>query len=226
MTYDEQRAADKTAAATKAAAFRDIAAQIAIELSIVDEHPWILAPRVVHEMGGERSPELVHDDEAIDLTLDGYGKRGRIGVSGSWPRLPDGSYLSARQLDADGYAPITVASDKPPAQIARDIARRFLPGYRALLAKARDRHNQQRNRTALTIATFDHLLAAGGLEADYQSKRDRAQLGDRELSASIRAGEGISGSIRVSGDHVYFERLSVSAAVAARIIAAIRGRSK
>lgn len=73
----------------------------------------------------------------------------RFVVSGCWPRSRLPGEESKQFTPADLWNPraqypnITVNADKSPEKIASDISRRFLPEYRAVLARcleARDTH--------------------------------------------------------------------------------------
>lgn len=55
---------------------------------------------------------------------------------------------------------ITVAGDRPPGDIARDIARRLLPGYRETAADAFEHRDQEQAATRARVAAFARLREA------------------------------------------------------------------
>ena len=57
---------------------------------------------------------------------------------------------------------ITVAATRPPAEIAREITRRVLPGYRAALADVQRRQREMDTRAAVVAEVANHLQAAAG----------------------------------------------------------------
>lgn len=99
-------------------------------------------------------------EEVIWIGFDRY--KNRLHISGLWPRSRtpgDNSQFSHWDVDYRSEPPgITVDANKSAERIKRDIERRFLPAYRALLAKcleARDRHDHYiacRNQNAEEIA--------------------------------------------------------------------------
>ena len=101
-------------------------------------------------------------EEKLWISHNRYQSPGRISISGCWPRsriAGDNSQFTPRECNGHLEAPgITVDANKSPEQIKRDIERRFLPDYRAVLAKCierRDTHDAYINgcnATAQTIA--------------------------------------------------------------------------
>ncbi len=93
-----------------------------------------------------------HPEQLIYIAKDGYRHRGRIVISGSWPRSKKSNSVFCPR-DGKGGA-ITVAESKSPEQIAKDIVRRFLPEYREAYAEqVRLKQNEETyedNKTALT----------------------------------------------------------------------------
>lgn len=68
-------------------------------------------------------------DPALWLTFDRWNHKGKLNVSGCWPRDNDGHQYNGRDLvpyaeRAAFKSDINVSPDKTPAQIARDIQRR------------------------------------------------------------------------------------------------------
>ena len=79
--------------------------------------------------------------EKLTLSVTSYGSQtGRIEVRGDYPRGPDGEYLADNYVNGNRLAPprISVNGNRAGNLIAKDIERRFLPGYRALLVKVNE----------------------------------------------------------------------------------------
>lgn len=164
------------------------------------------------------------DDEDLFLGFDEY--KTRIDISANWPTLPDGTTWYPRKYRDEASPAIGVSATKAPAQIARDIVRRFLPAYRALLAIASADVASATAYRDTTADTFDRLIAGcPHLRADRDStmanRGERRRGGD--LTASIVNLEGVScyGGVRVSGDSVTLERLNVNGECARRVLAAL-----
>ena len=128
-----------------------------------------LFPVAVIERDGDGNADSfrLNGDERVHIGYNSWGAKGhRLHISGCWPRskIPgDNSQFTHRDVDYKSESPsITVDANKSAEQIKRDIERRFLPAYRALLAKcleARDRHDayiHDCNATARTIAKACH----------------------------------------------------------------------
>jgi hypothetical protein len=77
------------------------------------------------------------------LYLNYHARENRIYVSGIWPRgkVADKNGCTVRYSPSDLWNPrvespsITVAADKSPERIVRDIQRRLIPAYLAVLAR-------------------------------------------------------------------------------------------
>ncbi|MFE0461839.1 hypothetical protein ACFW1A_21585 [Kitasatospora sp. NPDC058965] len=105
---------------------------------------------------------------------------------------------------------ITVAGDRKPGDIARDIARRLLPDYRDTAAQAFEHRDQEQAATRARVAAFARLRealpalssGASSVESGYGLfYRGRARVSDgrggtRESEHSAHA----SGSVRLSFD--------------------------
>jgi hypothetical protein len=92
----------------------------------------------------------------INLIFDSWGKKGRILISGDYPR------------DTRTKAPsITIAETKTPEQIAKDIKRRFLPVYKetysdALAAQAaRDDYQSKLAAVRADVLSIKGISSAG-----------------------------------------------------------------
>ncbi|GAA2802749.1 hypothetical protein GCM10010441_29330 [Kitasatospora paracochleata] len=105
---------------------------------------------------------------------------------------------------------ITVAGDRPPGDIARDIARRLLPGYRDTAAKAFEHRDQEQAATRARVAAFARLrealpalnTGASSIESGYglfyrgYARVADGQGGARESGHRAHA----SGTVRLSHD--------------------------
>jgi len=141
----------------------------------------------------------------------------RLTVHGTYGTMPDGRMWMPRERVRDAVDPSpTMSADKPADQIARDIARRFLPDYRKHLALFRADvagATAFRNKTA---SLFDELVALGNGWIKADALNDARST---ERTASLYNAPGITyGNLRVSGDHVRIE-VSVTADFAKRFAA-------
>lgn len=94
----------------------------------------------VRESGREMRGRVRVQHETIEgaqITLSAgvYGHKGRLLVSGAYP-VHNGTSYPSRRVQGDPQGKVTVADTKSPEDIAKDIERRFLPGYLQSLALA------------------------------------------------------------------------------------------
>lgn len=121
----------------------------AIALHLPD---WI--PNPVCDLDGNVDfdrADLVGSGGATICLLTSRHEAGRVRVSGRWPRLPDGGHY----YPGKGSTAITCSAGRDPRALAKDIERRFLPGYLAEYAKAVE-YCQARGRgeaAAIELAT-------------------------------------------------------------------------
>jgi len=95
---------------------------------------------------GDHYSQLINGEEVIGLYVVTYGSNaGRLEVSGGYPVGPDGENLSNGLYDYSTGRSVHVIppriginGNRPPAKIAADIERRFLPEYREVLAKVKE----------------------------------------------------------------------------------------
>lgn len=113
-----------------------------------------------------------------------------------------------QKRSGEGPRPITVAASKSPAQIAGDIRRRLLPGWIAHVTALRERVATHHAYERRTRSFRDELLRVLG--------KSGHPLAHDENTIYLLIEDGY-GSIRVSGDTVYFERFSVHRALALEI---------
>jgi hypothetical protein len=153
--------------------------------------------------------------ERFWLGLDEY--KHRLTVHSTYGQMPDGRMWIPRDRVRDAVDPSpTIGADKPAEQIARDIARRFLPDYRKYLALYRADVADATAFRCKTASLFDELVALGNgwIKADAQN-----DVRSAERTASFYNAPGINyGSLRVSGDHVRIE-VSVTPEFARRFAA-------
>jgi hypothetical protein len=150
--------------------------------------------------------------ERFWLGVDDY--KHRVTVHSTYGPMPDGRLWIPRDRVRDAVDPSpTISADKAPDQIARDIARRFLPDYRKYLALYRSDVAAAiafRNETA---SLFDELISLGN---GWIKPDQRTDSRTAECTARLYNAPGISyGDLRVSGSHVRIE-LSVTPEFAKR----------
>lgn len=102
------------------------------------------------------------DEARIHIGFD--LRKERVLISGYWPRTKTrgGEVIIPRDAlahqEANPYSKITIDWNKPLEQIKRDIDRRFLPGYLAVLKRCkeirdkRDQGNEEQDRNVQEIA--------------------------------------------------------------------------
>ena len=138
---------------------------------------------------------LVHGDERVGLHVS-Y-PYGRLNISGSLNHIKDARGENP-YVRGEENPKITASLGKSPEQIARDIERRVLPGYRAVLVKAlsivelRDAHFANTMESALAIAKF-----VGAIDLDAKGRVSfscATKLPDLEGSAECN-GEAVSISV-------------------------------
>ena len=141
---------------------------------------------LTHYMG------LVHGDERVGLYVS-Y-PYGRLSISGNLNHVRD-SRGENPYLRGEENPKITVSLDKSPEQIARDIERRVLPGYRDVLAKALavvQERNDLFARTAASAAAIAKVIGATDIDAKGRVSFSRSKkLPDLEGSAEC-SGEAVS----------------------------------
>lgn len=159
-----------------------------------------------------RLVNLAAPTQRIALELTGAGKhRGRVVVSGYWPRTPQSAFTSPRDVREDTPT-ITVDSGKPHEQIAKDIKRRFLPEYQRIFEKIEAKIAQDLLYESTKDANFNSLLAAGPsiLKRGYGTQK-----------AVLDIGEGWGGVEMESSSTVKIELRSIPIELALRLIATL-----
>lgn len=142
----------------------------------------------------------------------------RISVSGLWPhsRIDGKRHVSFTPGDIyprpTEYNAISISAAKNPITVAAEIQRRFLPGYRTVLARclaARQKHEDYiANQFTLAQSSADHLDIA-------LKSGDRATNFD--LPKNLTDGSAY-GSIEVSGNTVRFEVRNLESVSALKLI--------
>jgi hypothetical protein len=194
--------------------------RIVVELTGVDKREWEVVDK--HDDGEPlTNPYLVSvDDERVWVSLDEYKKK--LTLHGAYGQTADGRmWIPRDSMCRSGQVADprpTISLTKTPAQIAKDIARRFLPDFRTIRAIYLAQLAEQQEHRRQSDNTFDDLVKASKGALLPRA----AQKGDSERVAKFTDVKGIhySNDVRVSGDYVRLE-LSVTPALAKRIIAAI-----
>ena len=147
----------------------------------------------------DRWAHIVRENDGLTLAIDSAdGDRWRI--SDDYQIWPDVSVHGLPERTS-----IYVARGKAPATIAREIGRRLLPLVEVRYAALRVREAEARKHADAGTAALAALVAAGCKDA----RLGRAYL------------PGSNGPVRVNGDSVTFERLTLPSALAARVVALI-----
>ena len=133
------------------------------------------------------------DGASVFLRIGPYGPRnGRLIISGEYPGTYDQHRVDRHE--------ITVAADKDPGKIARDIERRLLPDYLPDLEKVRERIAAD-ERAATTRAAA--LAALGEVGANETNGRIYISLpgiyGQIDLNHDGQAGRIEVGGVPLSG---------------------------
>jgi len=123
---------------------------------------------------------------------------GRIQVSGDWPRTSSGEACVPYFREGSKRPDITIAADRSPAAVAREIARRFLPAYLPLWTAEATRARTLDDAAATTRRVSAQLAEAFGI------KRREPNRGAMFESLRIYhdGDRGFWGDIEVSGDRV------------------------
>ena len=182
--------------AWRANVHRETIPAIAEQLTAQDEAPTVWT--VEHAEDTSWNPRLVGSQgERVYLNIDEHDKRLR--VHSSYGERADGKgQWIPRDVSRDLIdESISVSAEKTPAQIARDIIRRFLPNYRKCLDAYKTQcaaHHAYVASTQVQARTVE-LIAGDRLRRDtYQGRR----TDETEVSYSFDA-HGISyGTMRVS----------------------------
>ncbi|MFD0261961.1 hypothetical protein ACFVH7_27265 [Kitasatospora indigofera] len=138
-----------------------------------------------------------------------------------WREKAHSKGAAGRRLTSQGIVPseyrgraehrITVAGDRPPGDIARDIVRRLLPGYRETAAEAFAHRDQEQAATRARVAAFARLrealpaltTGAGSIESGYGLfYQGKTRINDHRAHASGRVRlnhDGATGSLKADG---------------------------
>ena len=184
-----------------------------------------LAPKVAKALGDgwrrehNKNPDvthciaLVHGDERVDLHV-AY-PYGRVAISGGISHLRDARGETPHYRSEDNPK-ITASLDKTPEQIARDIERRVLLGYRALLAEVLNRVAESNAHLSATAATAAKVAKAIGLDEPGDSG-----LVDFYRSAAFPEN---SSSAKCSGDSVTLNLLDLTVDEACAVLSELKTR--
>lgn len=138
---------------------------------------WSVADPTTHACVYDYAILHGRGDEALCISrVEGYGSAGdtfpaRVRIRGTYERLTARGAAEAGDSYHVENPSITVATSKAPHVIARDIARRLLPWYRAALATALENAEQRQARATATAALYERLAA-------YQPGARRHAYGD------------------------------------------------
>ncbi len=108
------------------------------------------------------------DGASFIVAVGGYRLEGRAAIRGVFPKFKNGQIYSTSKRPS-----ITVAADRSPAAIAKDIARRFLPEYEPVFAEAlayvtrTDNAQGEAERVATRLADALGARVAGNQSSRY-----------------------------------------------------------
>jgi hypothetical protein len=156
-------------------------------------------------------------EESVHLSYDEW--KNRVRVSGNWPRskLDGGTAFSPASYNSETTPSITCDADKAPDKIAADIVRRFLPDYRAMLAKCIER----RDNHEAYIRNVNGLAAELAGIMGTRSRGD-AYHGPTQRRADLPGSLGGYGHVECSSDSASFEIHSLPAAQARKLAAFLK----
>ena len=181
-----------------------------------------LAPKIARALGEgwkrepTRNPDvthyiaLAHGDERVGLHV-AY-PYGRLEISGGVSHLRD-SKGEAPYYRSEDNPKITATLSKSPEQIAADITRRVLPGYRAVLAAVLDRIAKANAYLSATAATAAKVAEAIGAEPGKDG------LVDFYRSTAF---PDDSGSAKCSGDRVALSLVDLNVSEACALLAELK----
>jgi hypothetical protein len=178
-----------------------------------------LAEKIGAELGMPRDAE--HDCHGVMLGAEGnrlhisepWNRPGHLSISG---RFPATSYY----FGPGERASITVRASRGQTIIAREIARRLLPGYHATLAKVAA-HAAAERADARSRADLAERIAA--LFPPGQACLPSHCQSDTRAEVLIHSGSGASGWVKFHGrgEEVRLDFTGVPADVAVRMLAAL-----
>lgn len=181
------------------------------------ERAWHLMPED-KEQDHNRPPHIRSvDGEEIYISYNEY--ENRITSHGVYGQTADGRQWIPRDSLRDFTDPApSVAFDRPPAAIAKDITRRLLPDYRIALLEYRRRVHQDTNHRAAILALFSELCAIAPAMTTWRNEWDKSP--ERKASLSNLKGVSYGDLVVNSGDSVRFE-VSCDAEMAKSILRAL-----
>ncbi len=147
-------------------------------------------------------------------------QKNRVEVSGSFHLV--GAKGSSEYFGGDrgdGYCSISVSVDKSPEQIAKDILRRFLPGYLTSFSRCVEARDGQLAFNNQNLTTARRIVEAAG-EVFTDDFRARFNQGGQEVSAYINRREenALRLAVRASGDTAEIDVGSLPADKAVRLV--------
>lgn len=147
-----------------------------------------------------------------------YQHKGKLSITGDYPRDAEGQYVYVDWDDRQAGAPsIGVGEGRGAKVVASEIARRFLPAYLDRYAKVAERVAASNAHDEARKALADRLAAAIGTTA----RHDR---GGSEVSVSVN-NDGGYGDVHVSsGNSVSIDLRSVTPEVAEAVLRVVTGK--
>ena len=141
-------------------------------------------------------------------------EKNRIEVQAHYPKGRDGRESFPSAMSDPRASTITVSSTRTPEAIAGEIERRFLPDYKIAFDAQAQRvagHNSYADKTAESVQQLKATCGA----LDWGRN-------DCDTDITLRLPHHHTHTMRVSGDSVRFEYMSVPLSVALKVIEAIK----
>lgn len=132
--------------------------------------------------------EIRSPDNNLTLYINNTWKKDRLVINGQYYDETNTKRLSPKDTYALKYdetlPEITVANDRPAEAIAKDIQRRLLPAYAALLGATRQRATDQADVRAQEVAAITEVAEVVGEDVRGDKENQNARL-----SVSISRGD-------------------------------------
>lgn len=198
--------------------FQNVMADICAHLNKIDPlanyDVWTVDVDITQSLSLRRPRFSNASGEKFWIAIDSQTQK--ITIYGTYGQRLDGRTWIPRDESRDEVDPQpTMDGNKTPAVLARDIARRFLPGYRRCLALYRASLKRDTDYLGGTVALFDELMtiAEGTMRPRQTTSNDT-----HERTADFHISDKISGTMRVSRTYVRFDHFSVSPDVARELV--------
>ena len=175
--------------------FQIFTQQVALHLTDMVSEWKAYNPDQDHQRDGINRMSITDSNgSTLNIRVDGYDfeRSQRLVISGAYPRHGNETVI---HLSHDQYPRITCAISRGPEAIARDIKRRFLPDYLALVEKANRLIEDHTKRDAIIQQQAERIALAFGVPPG-----DFGTNGGDSPVLYVHNGE-MSGTVRINGEH-------------------------